>query len=306
MATDNAVSVVGGNWQIFDRMVRDSGAVVFRNTSVTDISFKDKKDKSSSRSKYVITTKQSNPDSAKAEAYPISFDSVVIANPWQYSDITAGEGVLKHNIDKIPYMKLHVTLFTSPFKLRPGYFNLPDGSKAPSNVYTTLKPAEEAKKGPDGVGSAGFYSVSTLSMVTNPKTHKREFLYKIFSPDVVTSEFLTDILGANVPSTFTASSEQDDATTQMVDPISWYYPHWFYAYPIELPRLTFQDPVLGDSLYYTSGIESFISCMETSALMGMNVAQLIADDFSELNKKYEESMGGFDTDESASFRNQEL
>ena len=31
--------------------------------------------------------------------------------------------------------------------------------------------------------------------------------------------------------------------------------------------------------YYTSGIESFISTMETSALMGMNVAQLIVDDF---------------------------
>jgi prenylcysteine oxidase/farnesylcysteine lyase len=42
--------------------------------------------------------------------------------------------------------------------------------------------------------------------------------------------------------------------------------------------VTFQDPVIRDGLYYTSGIESFISTMETSALMGMNVARLIADD----------------------------
>ena len=30
-------------------------------------------------------------------------------------------------------------------------------------------------------------------------------------------------------------------------------------------------------MWYTSGIESFISTMETSSLMGMNVARLIAD-----------------------------
>lgn len=42
--------------------------------------------------------------------------------------------------------------------------------------------------------------------------------------------------------------------------------------------MTFQDPVLADGLYYTSGMESFISTMETNALMGMNVAKLIVDD----------------------------
>ena len=30
-------------------------------------------------------------------------------------------------------------------------------------------------------------------------------------------------------------------------------------------------------MWYTSGIESFISTMETSSLMGMNVARLVAD-----------------------------
>lgn len=38
--------------------------------------------------------------------------------------------------------------------------------------------------------------------------------------------------------------------------------------------------------YYTSGMESFISTMETNALMGMNIAQLIVDDYLEvLNEK---------------------
>jgi prenylcysteine oxidase/farnesylcysteine lyase len=279
MATDGAHQVEGGNWRIFHQMVRDSGAAVYRNTSVSHISVVDNKDPSSARSKYAISTKKSGSDTAAAEEYPISFNKIVIANPWQYSDITAGQGVLKHKIDEVPYMKLHVTLFTSPFTLRPGFFNLPDGSKAPSTVYTTLKPADEAKQGPDGAGSAGFYSISTLATVTNPKTGKREFLYKIFSPEAVTSKFLTDILGASIPETFTSEAKPNGAASETVDPISWYYPHWFHAYPILLPRVTFQDTVVGDGLYYTSGMESFISCMETAALMGKNVARLIVDDF---------------------------
>lgn len=42
--------------------------------------------------------------------------------------------------------------------------------------------------------------------------------------------------------------------------------------------MTFEELELAPGFYYTSGIESFISTMETSALMGMNVAQLIVDD----------------------------
>jgi prenylcysteine oxidase/farnesylcysteine lyase len=63
------------------------------------------------------------------------------------------------------------------------------------------------------------------------------------------------------------------------DAISWYYPHVWKSYPYEYPRITFEELELARGFYYTSGIESFISTMETSALMGMNVAQLIVDDY---------------------------
>ena len=52
--------------------------------------------------------------------------------------------------------------------------------------------------------------------------------------------------------------------------------------------MTFEGPELARGFYYTSGIESFISTMETSALMGMNVAQLIVDDYQGL----EDQSGG--------------
>jgi prenylcysteine oxidase / farnesylcysteine lyase len=69
------------------------------------------------------------------------------------------------------------------------------------------------------------------------------------------------------------------------DAISWYYPHVWHSYPYEYPRVTFEDLELARGLYYTAGIESFISTMETSALMGMNVAQLILDDYLEIMGK---------------------
>ena len=80
-------------------------------------------------------------------------------------------------------------------------------------------------------------------------------------------------------------------------PISWYYPHVFYSYPKALPRVTFQDPVIGDGVYYTSGMESFISTMETNALMGKNVARLIMDDAMGISVHTEIGVeGGFDHD----------
>jgi prenylcysteine oxidase/farnesylcysteine lyase len=76
-----------------------------------------------------------------------------------------------------------------------------------------------------------------------------------------------------VPDTFTGGTS----------PISWYYPHVFNSYPNAYPRVTFQDPIVGQGVYYTSGMESFISTMETNALMGKNVARLLADDILGMN-----------------------
>ena len=85
-------------------------------------------------------------------------------------------------------------------------------------------------------------------------------------------------MGVEVPDSFVGETKQDDTVVEVVEPISWYYQHVFHSYPKASPRVTFQDPIVGDGLYYTSGMESFISTMETNALMGKNVARLIVDD----------------------------
>lgn len=93
-------------------------------------------------------------------------------------------------------------------------------------------------------------------------------------PEDVETNFLSRLFGVDVPDTFIANPTDPDS----ISPISWCYPHIFYSYPKALPRVTFQDPIVGSGLYYTSGMESFISTMETNALMGKNVAKLIVDD----------------------------
>ncbi|KAI1763479.1 prenylcysteine oxidase [Hypoxylon sp. FL1150] len=282
MAPEGAMAVAGGNWRIFAQMVYRSGAHISLNSTVTSITKKTSSDPDSGSPSYSIKTKTSgSADNVEAEAYPVTFDDVVIATPYQFSGIEHDADVIPHPVDSIPYVTLHVTLFATSYQFSPEFFNLEPAAKVPTSVLTTLGADEEAKPGGEGAGNAGFFSATLVKVVTNPKTHNKEYVYKIFSPDKVTPEFLSRLLGVQVPDTFTQDSSAADESEGgvVLDPISWYYPAVFHPYPQKYPRVTFQDPILGDGLYYTSGIESFISTMETSALMGMNVARLIIDDY---------------------------
>lgn len=261
MAPEGAMQIQGGNWQIFDRMVNKSGAYINLQTPVSGI-FHSKKGYS-----LEIQCEQ------KDEKYPILFDDVVIATPFQYSKIDIQEGILEQPLDEIPYADLAVTLFTSPLQFDPAFFNLPSNSELPSTILSTLAKSDVSASFPEGVGKPGFYSISTLRNTTNPQTQQQEWIYKIFSPQPVTPDFLSALLGAKVPDSFTGTHPEEPDLV----PISWYYPHVFHAYPIAYPRVTFQDPILAPGLYYTSGMESFISTMETNSLSGMNIAKLIVE-----------------------------
>ncbi|KAI1344507.1 Prenylcysteine oxidase [Xylariaceae sp. FL0016] len=284
MAPEGAVAVAGGNWRIFAKMVETSCASLYLNTSVSSISTESSKNTSFRREKYRIRTSKGQ-ENAKAEAHPMAFDDVVIATPYQFSDISHADDLLQQPIDDIPYATLHVSLFASPFRFSPAFFNLDAGAVIPISVLSTLGTNDAPQSGDEGVGSAGFFSATQVKVVTNPKTLSTEYVYKIFSPHKVTPEFLSRLLGAEVPETFTRPHDvAQESNETAVEPISWYHATVFRPYPQKLPRVTFQDPILRDGLYYTSGIESFISTMETSALMGMNVARLIVDDYLEASR----------------------
>jgi prenylcysteine oxidase/farnesylcysteine lyase len=169
-------------------MLKASNSTVLLNTAVDSITKSD-------RGTYSITSSFKDPSSGTKHTSNSSFDTVVLAAPLQFSKIELENGLFKHTPDEIPYVTLHVTLFTSSHSLSPTFFNLAPGAEIPTTVLTTLPPHEVPENPEDAVGSPGFFSISTLRTVVNPKTQEEEHLYKIFSPRKVTPEFLSGILG---------------------------------------------------------------------------------------------------------------
>jgi len=267
MAIEGAMQVKGGNWQIFDRMLNASGATVLLDTAVRSL----QKDKGL----YTLVSAPVNGTIALSQ----QFDTVVVAAPFQFSGIKIAEGLVTKLPDEIPYVKLHVTLFASPLKLNGAHFNLKPKDVVPDTILTTLSPSEDWSSGKEIVGKSGFFSISTLRRVLNPHTNSTEYVYKIFSPEPIEPSFLASLFG--IPRV-SLPDNLDDLAGKPTENITWYYPKKFYSYPYEYPRVTFEEVELARGLWYTSGIESFISTMETSALMGKNVAQLILDDYLEV------------------------
>ena len=243
MSTDGAIQIHGGNWQIFAGMLKASGARVLLNTSVTSIDRQ-------SDGVYAVDAR-----SATSTMQTSSYDTVILAAPLQYADVLL-EPAPVNPPPKIPYVNLHVTLFTSPMVLNPEAFHLGPTDRVPSAVLTTTSNSHKLP--------LPFFSISTLRTVISPKTGQKEYLYKIFSPEPVENEFLEAIL---IP------SPKEDKL------ITWLYEKVWHSYPYLPPRVTFEDIQLDKEgkVWYTGGIESFISTMETSSLMGMNVARLIVD-----------------------------
>lgn len=252
MATDGAMAVRGGNWQIFDNMLRASGATVRLSTSVSSIN------------RLPNGTYAVDASSPSTTIDPTSHDTIILAAPLQYSNLTLTPKPLNPP-PEIPYVRLHVTLFTSPYALDPQYFNLAWMDQVPTTILTT-KPSS-----PDH--PLVFFSISTLRLLHNPRTGQQEYLYKIFSPEPLEQWWLKRILMANT----------DDA-------ITWKYEKVWHSYPYLEPRVTFEDIQLDaeGKVWYTSGIESFISTMETSSLMGMNVARLVVDGWNKESREKDE------------------
>ena len=265
MATDGAMSVYGGNWQIFDGMLKQDRNTILLSTSVTDIALQED-------GKQYLVKSLSAPAADGQEAtspHAELFDAVVLAAPLQFSNITITP-TPAFAPSPIPYVMLHVTLFTSPYRPNPSYYGLHNPSDVPTTILTTLPP--------DGEPSPPFFSFSTLRTVMNANTAppRKEFLYKLFSPR---SPSLFDLYAMlDIPIDVSSSSSiLNDSSI-----ITWQHNKMWHSYPYLSPRVTYDDPQLDENgkLWYTSGIESFISTMETSSLMGHNVAQLIVDGWS--------------------------
>ncbi|EXJ84961.1 hypothetical protein A1O3_05636 [Capronia epimyces CBS 606.96] len=302
MAIEGAVAVGGGNWQIFAEMVKRSASRVLLNTTVTDVV--------QDEEKRTYSLRTNDPDlDAQFNSEP--YDTVILAAPYQFANISFTPALVNAP-SKIPYVSLYVTLLTSPHRLSPAFFGVDSQADVPSSVLTTLPEDLNhelgSRRGVDAVGPSGFWSISTLR-VLSPETDGQvfsgaaenvnathtetesgtQYLYKIFSPAPLTATFVSSVLGFPYSP---AGQDQDDPVSALPkEDITWLYEKHWHSYPYETPRRTFenftlhtnQPPAGGEhvqereSLYYLSSMESFISTMETSALAGMNVAKLIVD-----------------------------
>ena len=250
MATDGAVSVKGGNWQMFAGMLDHSAALVLLNTTVTGVTYNEKSGLYSVDAKSV--------DSDEQLSISEEYDDVILASPHQFSELKISPQPTSP-IPSIPYVALYVTLFTSPHRLNPHNFNLPSDTEVPKILLTTT--ASDGSEPP-------YRSISTLRAITNPHTLEREYLYKVFSPAPLDDDFLLSSLRQPY------LDHRD---------ISWKFEKLWHSYPVEHPRTTFENTTYalggGGKIWYTSAIEGFISTMETSSLMGMNVARLLVDEW---------------------------
>ncbi len=273
LAIDGAMQVEGGNWQIFHNMIAASNASVYLNTAVSSI-------EKAASGKLVVSSKPLNGEFVDEIIESLAFDSVVLAAPLQFTDIKLGLDVLdkdKKTPDEVPYVKLHVTLFATPRLISGKAFGLKDGHKMPDTIMTTIPADHDRNDRENRAGKPGFFSISTIRKLPNSSDYSvPQYIYKIFSPAPITSDFLSTIF--DIPRK-TLPDNINDLIKEPIQDVTWFYPKVWYSYPYEFPRVTFEDIELGRGFYYTSGIESFISTMETSALMGKNVARLIMDDF---------------------------
>ncbi|PYI29718.1 Prenylcysteine oxidase [Aspergillus indologenus CBS 114.80] len=287
LATDGAMAIEGGNWQIFDGMLKASGADVRVNHTVTSINWDAQGQQHRPAS---LTFKASS--TASSSQTEEDYDEIIIAAPFQFTDITTTPP-LQTTPDDVPFVKLHVTLFSSPHRLSPAHFNLP-GPNTPETILTTLPHDLDPTvgKAEKGVGPANFWSISTLRTVvvpppppsSRPTTSESDddqpqpeehYVYKIFSPERPTAAFLRSILGLADP----------------LEDISWFHEKVWRPYPFVYPRVTFEEIALAPHVWYTGGIENFISTMETSALMGKNVAALMVKEWEEQREKADAAIG---------------
>ncbi|KAH8424016.1 putative prenylcysteine lyase [Aspergillus melleus] len=265
MATDGAMAIQGGNWRLFEAMLKASRAVVKLNHTVASV-------EQNVDGTLTVAYSRNSDNTAQEE---LIFDEVVIAGPMQYSGISITPAP-DHAPDKIPYVQLYVTLFSSPHQLSPKYFNLQEtDARAPETILTTLPRGVDLGSNEKGVGPANFWSISTLQTVLSEDQHgETHYVYKIFSPERPSAQFMREILGLQHPNGASAADNTTIVDLTKED-ISWYHEKIWNPYPFLHPRVTFEEAILSPHLWYTGGIESFISTMETSAHMGKNVAALM-------------------------------
>ncbi|KAI9801269.1 MAG: hypothetical protein M1833_002839 [Piccolia ochrophora] len=255
-------TIAGGNWRLFDRMIRVSEAQLELNTQVTrirrnaDRTFTLEYKLPSSnvpnvpKDDYFSHQIKTNSSSTGSE----SFDIVIITGPYHHADIDVVPP-LQSSPPRIRYAERHVTHFTSPQKIQPEVFGLLSNETLPEDIMTTPRYGQEPP----------FFSLTLIEEVRHEEQYRErtsEFLYKLVTAGPVNDNLIAKLVDAG------RSSSLPTGYASWVNRQA-----WPYAFPMYSGLNPFMDIELAEGLFTTASGESLVSSMEMSCLMGKKVAK---------------------------------
>ncbi|GAA5955139.1 hypothetical protein JCM21900_001622 [Sporobolomyces salmonicolor] len=251
LAATGAVSIRGGNRQIFESFVGSSGARLRLGSSarVTELLKLDASN--GKRAKWIVKTASGEQGG--------TYDAVIIAAPYHQTGIRIVNSATASLIPKQPYVNLHVTfVLTNTSMPQPSYFDLPAKSSMPNMIFGTFNTASKSKPTFNSLNYLKPLPASIGSRFGEGEVH----VVKMFSSDTLDVETLNAIYGAG-------------SVLKVIEKV-------WKAYPKLEPILSPADlaPVRPDEgLYYVNAFERLVSTMETETVSSFNVVSLLLNDF---------------------------
>ncbi|KAF8710277.1 FAD NAD-P-binding protein, partial [Rhizoctonia solani] len=173
MAANGAHSVAGGNWQVFERWAKESGAKIHLKTTVQHL-------RQGSSGKWHLAV-----EGADEKTY----DAVVLAAPYKSTGIKieAADLNLKKAFPPVDYVHLHVTLLATTAEHPQGSYFFPSAPETPipQTILTTSSGSTEPE----------FNSLTYHERIQRAG-QPPEYIVKIFSKERVTDEWLEKLFGA--------------------------------------------------------------------------------------------------------------
>ena len=240
----------GGNWQVFEKFIANSGAQVFLNTTASIFPYVSVSSqyttniftfplqvksvtKLSQNVPFIIQTTTSN----NAKLYR----AVILAAPYHQSGVKLiGEPSSVASVPPQPYVRLHVTLLsTSAPTPHATYFNLQPSAKAPSTLLTTHDGVRQRGRAEPEFNSLTYHGhvLTKEGEKRRTATDEEEWVVKIFSKERLTDEWLGAMFEGKA---------------------GWVLRKEWDAYPVLPPTTEFPPVKLMDGLYYVNAFEPYV------------------------------------------------
>lgn len=228
-ATTGAVSVEGGNYQVFEQFLKHSKASVHLSTKVSTI----KKGENRGWSLQVNGT---------AGLQSLDFDSVILAAPYASSQISLPPR--SAHVAPVKYVHLNVTLFTTTSKTpkRDYFVQQGGGLWLPTKIPRTILTSQgKAKSTPE------FFSMNYIQRL---KDGSDEWVVKVFSTGDPTSIIRHSFDGIGWMHNKEVRASIFCVTIVLIR----FLPQWD-AYPVLITNPSYSHMKLDDQLYYVNGFE---------------------------------------------------